>query len=185
MPGPAPGLGQTGTVTPLSARPVRSVSLLALGGCLLAACSSGPPAASSQSATTAAPATTATTVSTVSTTTTSTRAASSAGTTPTTNPSQPTSSQAISVTAPAPHQTVASPVQVSGTATVSTVTIQLSDAGGDVLVSATAHPGAGGRFTATLRFATTSTGAGTLTLYDVGAGGARQDITQVPVQLSD
>ena len=106
------------------------------------------------------------------------------GTTSTTNPSAPTSGGAIVVTAPRAGQTVVSPMQVTGRSRVGTVTIQLSDATGTVLAGATMHP-SGGQFTVTLRFAASQPGAGTLTAFDTGPGGSRQDIAQVPVNLSD
>lgn len=88
------------------------------------------------------------------------------------------------VTSPGAHQTVASPVTVTGRSRLAALTVQLTDATGTVLASATAKP-AQGTFSVTLRFATTQPGAGTLTAFVSGTGGARQDITQVPVELSD
>jgi hypothetical protein len=73
---------------------------------------------------------------------------------------------------------------VTGRSRVATVTIQLSDASGTVLAGAVVRP-SGGQFSATMRFATTSPGPGTVTAFDTGPGGARQDIATVPVQLSD
>ena len=88
------------------------------------------------------------------------------------------------ITSPHAGQTVVSPTVITGRSTVATVTLQLSDAGGNVLASAVVRP-AGGQFSVTMRFATASPGAGTLTAFDTGPGGARQDIATMPVQLSD
>jgi len=106
------------------------------------------------------------------------------GTTSTTNPAVATSGGAIVISSPHSGQTVFSPVIVTGRSRVSSVTVQLSDASGTVLASTIVRP-SGGQFSATVRFATTSPGAGTLTAFDTGPGGARQDIATVPVQLGD
>jgi hypothetical protein len=116
--------------------------------------------------------------------TTTTAAAPRSATTSTTNPAAATTGGAIVITSPHAGQTVVSPMVVTGRSTVATVTVQLSDAGGNELASAVVRP-AGGRFSVTMRFATASPGAGTLTAFDTGPGGARQDIATVPVQLSD
>jgi len=103
--------------------------------------------------------------------------------TSTTTPAAPSNGGAIVVTSPTDGQTVASPLVVTGTSKLSSVEIDLTDSAGNVLATATVAP-AGGRFSATLRFAAPAQ-AGTLSVFVPGAGGVHNDITQVPVKLSD
>ena len=164
----------------------RGLLILLAAGTIAGCSSAGSGATAPRSASGATGATVSTGVSTSSTaSTTSTTAATgpAAGQTATTNPAGPAASGAIVITAPRTGQTVASPLVVNGTSDLGSVEVDLTDAAGNVLASSTTVPNAG-RFSVTLRFAAPAQ-PGTLTAFRTGPGGVHEDITQVPVRLSD
>jgi len=105
------------------------------------------------------------------------------GQTATTNPAAPAAGGAVVISTPTAGQTVASPLVVNGTSELGSIQVDLTDAAGNILASAAVVP-SGGRFSVTLRFAAPPQ-AGTLTAYRAGPGGVHEDITQIPVRLSD
>ncbi|HUZ43538.1 MAG TPA: Gmad2 immunoglobulin-like domain-containing protein [Acidimicrobiales bacterium] len=176
----------------LSSTPTRrraaQVGAVALLGLALGACSSGTPAA--HRSTTGSTSTTSTTVGITAQSTTSTTAGAGSGpsTTSTTNPPEtPAAGSPITVASPATGATVGSPLTVSGTSKLGSqaIEVQLTDGAGNMLCQAVAHPGSGGVFSVTLRFAVSQPGPGSLALFEAASGSARSDLSQVPVQLSD
>jgi len=168
-------------------RPFRSGAATAvLLGLVLGACSSGTPTAHHATGTRTTTTTTAG-VTAQSTTSTTAGAATTSSTTSTTNPPEQAAPGApISVASPATGATVASPLTVTGTSRLGTqaIEVQLTDGAGNLLSQAVAHPGTGGAFRLTMRFAVGAPGPGSLALF-VSSSGSRSDLTQVPVQLSD
>jgi hypothetical protein len=169
---------------------LRAGAGLLAGAALLAACSSSPgPSAHSRSSTTTSLAgvgAQATTTSTASVAPGSTGTIASS-TTSTTNPPEAAGGGPITVQSPARGARIGSPLTVSGTSHLGRQAIQvvLSDGSGNPLCQATAQPSSAGSFTVTMRFAAASPGPGSLALYVAGSGGARNDLIQVAVQLSD
>lgn len=164
-----------------------SASVLLLSAAVaLAGCSSSPPAShtSSSSSTSTTQGVTAQSPTSSAPSGTGTVASS---TTSTTNPPETAPPGApITVSSPANGATVTSPLTVTGTSRLGGQSVQLvlTDGSGNVLSSASAHPGSNGAFTATMRFAATP-GPGSLAAFVSGSGGAREDLIQVPVRLSD
>ncbi|MHB1446967.1 MAG: Gmad2 immunoglobulin-like domain-containing protein [Acidimicrobiales bacterium] len=155
----------------------------------LSACSSGAPSAHH---TTGANSTTTTTAAGVTPqSTTSTTAGSGVAapsTTSTTNPPEQAAPGApITVASPSTGATVGSPLTVTGTSKLGAqaIEVQVTDGAGNLLGQAVAHPGTGGAFSATMRFAVSQPGPGSLALFVASSGSARSDLTQVAVQLTD
>ncbi|MHB1912492.1 MAG: Gmad2 immunoglobulin-like domain-containing protein [Acidimicrobiales bacterium] len=159
----------------------------------LSACSSGAPSAhhttganSTTNSTTTTTAAGVTPQSTTSTTAGSGVAAPS--TTSTTNPPEQAAPGApITVASPSTGATVGSPLTVTGTSKLGAqaIEVQVTDGAGNLLGQAVAHPGTGGAFSATMRFAVSQPGPGSLALFVASSGSARSDLTQVAVQLTD
>lgn len=91
---------------------------------------------------------------------------------------------------PAPGDVVASPVRVTGSANVfeAEFRVEVRDSADRVLadqsVMATSGTGTRGTFDTTVAFHVQSTGAGTVTFYDISAkDGSRQDVVGIPVTL--
>ena len=158
-------------------------------GLALGACSSGTPSAHpAGSAITSSTTTTAGITAQSTTSTAGSGSGSGSSTTSTTNPPEtPAPGSPIRVTSPATGARVGSPLTVSGTSKLGSqaIEVQLTDGAGNMLGQAVAHPGAGGAFSVTLRFAVSQPGPGSLALFEAASGSARSDLTQVPVQLSD
>ncbi len=93
--------------------------------------------------------------------------------------------------APAPGDTVSSPVRVTGSANVfeAQFRVEIRDGAGRVLadqgVMATSGTGTRGTFDATVAYHLATTGPGTVTFYDLSAkDGSRQDVVDIPVTLT-
>ena len=163
-----------------------SASVLVLAAALgLAACSSSSKAAGSHQAGTSSTSSTAglSAQSTTSTSSPGTDASSSSSTT--TPPETAAPGSPIRITSPANGASVASPMTVTGTSTLHGQTIQLvlTDGSGNVLCQSSAVPNSTGGFSATMRYA--GSGQGSLAAFVSGAGGARNDLIQVPLHLAD
>jgi len=176
----------------LPGRPLRSgaagAAVAVLLGLALGACSSGTPSAHHNRGATSSTTTAGVTAQSTTSTTAGSGAPAASSTTSTTNPPEQAAPGApIRVASPATGATVASPLTVTGTSKLGTqaIEVQLTDGAGNLLCQAVAHPGTGGAFSVTMRFAVSGPGPGSLALFLASSGSARSDLTQVPVQLSD
>lgn len=163
-----------------------SASTLVLAAAIgLAACSSSPSPAGSHSASTSTSTTEGVSAQSTSSTTSTTSASSASSSSTTTPPETAAPGSPIKILSPTNGASVASPLSVSGTSTLHGQTIQLvlTDGSGNVVCQSSATPGANGAFGATMRFA--GSGRGSLAAFVSGSGGARNDLIQVPLQLSD